>query len=348
MKPKIMICLDRLKYPHCGLGRTSVDYSQEIIKQKGLDFHFLVPEGVIPEHLASSNNHLLNWHRKFYSGYLKDFDLCHVTHQLPGFPVKRAKKLVVTIHDLNFLYTKSPSKQEKYKKKVQQLIDQADAICFISEFTKNDCLQNLSVPEDKLIRVIYNGVNPLPQPSQKPNWCPDKFIFTIGQFLEKKNFHVLIPFIELLPADYHLVIAGENGTHYGEVLKNLVDEKRLKHRIVLPGAIDENTKSYLYNSCEAFVFPSIAEGFGLPVIEAMKCGKPVFCSDKTSLTEIGRNHAYYWGDFHPSKMKATFEKGIADFKANPNKRDSSINYANSYTWEKNVTLYMNLYKELLS
>lgn len=347
MDNKILICLDLLKYPNRGMGRVSIDFSQQLVHSDDFDYTYLVPPKTKIEHLENQKVIELTALRKFSSGYMKEFDVCHVIHQLPKFTFKKAKKVVLTIHDLNFLYTKNNLKQKKYRHIVQSAINKSDAICFISNFTRDDCFEHLSIPSDKITEVIYNGVNDLVAPSERPAWCPeDNFLFSIGQFLDKKNFHVLVSFMQQLP-QFSLVIAGENNTQYGNELKNLIHQYKLETRIILPGAISEGEKSFLYHNCEAFVFPSIAEGFGLPVIEAMKCGKPVFCSDKTSLKEVGDKFAFFWQNFEPDYMLDIFQKGINEFKRDNSVIMRQLQYANSYSWEKNVKGYVDVYKKLI-
>src|SRR5574344_492901 len=348
MDKKILICLDLLKYPNRVLGRVSIDFSNQLAHSQNFDYTFLVPKNLKKHHLTNQKLIGLDLNKKFFSNYMKEFDVCHIIHQLPKFSFQKARRKVLTIHDLNFLYTKNKTKQRKYHNIVQKAIYQADAICFISEFTKNDCFNHLDIPSDKITAVIYNGVNDLPRSDEKPQWCPNgEFLFSIGQFLDKKNFHVLIPFVQQLPSDIKLIIAGENTTTYGTELKKLISAKGMESRIILPGAIKENEKSYLYENCKAFVFPSIAEGFGLPVIEAMKFGKPVFCSDKTSLKEIGNKFAFFWENFDPQNMKQIYEQGLSYFTENERLIQKQLQYTNQYTWEKNVAEYEKIYQLLI-
>ena len=98
--------------------------------------------------------------------------------------------------------------------------------------------------------------------------------------------------------------------------------------------------------CEAFLFPSIAEGFGLPVIEAMLCGKPVFCSNRTSLKEIGGEFAFFWNNFESGEMVKIFNNGLAKFK-DEDFKNRQFAYATQFTHKKNIEGYLNIYRELL-
>ncbi len=346
---KILISLDKIKNPNSGLGKVSIDFYNEISKRGDFEYTFLVPKGYENKTPITSDTITLTLWRRIFSGYMKRFDLVHILHQLPSYSLSGAKKLLFTIHDLNFLYTKNAKKREKYRRKIESNTQKATALAFISKFTQNDFFNNISSAEGKPSMVIYNGSAPLTEPSPKPDWCPDTpFLFSVGIFSQKKNFHTLIPFLKNLPTRYNLIIAGNSSTGYGIEIKNLIKEHNLDQQVLLPGMITEAEKSYLYHNCQALLVPSIAEGFGLPVIEAMSIGKPVFCSDKTSLKEIGSDFAYFWTSFNPHKMVEVFTEGMQDFKQDSQRRERQIEYAKTYTWEKNVTKYIQFYKDILN
>lgn len=348
-RKKVLVCLDRLKHPNCGLGQVSKNIGRKLLETNTpeLDFSFLLPASGSEEFENKIDTVNLIPHRNFFDGYMGKFDICHVTHQLPSFKFGAAKRNLITIHDLNFLFTKSKTKKKRYLKKLQRNIYKSDAIAFISEFTKKISYKNLDIPGNKIVRVIYNGVTAPGLHFEKPDWLGHKkFLFSIGQFLEKKNFHVLLPFIKLLPENIILVIAGENDTNYGTRMRQLVAEQNLKGRVFLPGGISELQKNYLYHHCEAFLFPSIAEGFGLPVIEAMLSNKPVFCSNRTSLEEIGGAFAFFWTDFDPENMLKIFNYGLEKFN-NEEFKQHQREYAKTFTHEKNTQEYLKLYKELV-
>lgn len=344
-RKKILICVDKIKDLNSGLGRVSIEFAKELMNSDEFEYTYLVPAKYEGDDFIGCKTIKLNLFRKFFSGYMRQFDLVHLLYQSPNYKFKWAKKVLMTIHDINFIHVKSDSKKIKYSNRMQKALDLSDALCYISQFSKEDTNQHLSIYKEKPQKVIYNGVALEDVEAQKPEWSPDKFLFSIGIFTEKKNFHTLIPFIKKLPDDLVLVIAGNSETSYGNKVKEEIAKANLNHRVVLPGLISEAEKSYLYSACQAFVFPSIAEGFGLPVIEAMRVGKPVFCSDRTSLKEIGSSFAYFWYSFDADKMVDVFNEGMSHFTKEQEK--SEIDYAHSFTWKRNVTHYIEYYKELL-
>ncbi len=350
---KILVTLDRLKYPNCGLGRYSADFGETLLNTVSdkFSFNFLLPrKGYEPiERIANGKTVRLSTLNKVCSRYQKRFDLVHITHQLPNFSLNSEVKKVITIHDLNHLITKDLVKAEKYVQRIQRNIDKSDGVIFISQFTYDFCKSHLNLPSDKLYTVIHNGINIPAVKAVKPVGfnIPTRYLFTIGQIQPKKNFHVLIPFLAKLPSDYELIIAGEhsNKEYVDDILK-AAGTYNLDKRVHLVGSVTEAEKRFLYENCEAFVFPSIAEGFGMPVIEAMRFKKPVFSSDKTSLAEIGGDYAFFWRNFDAQDMANVFETRM--LKADAEYLNSAYNYSMQYSWTENVRKHIEFYGRVLA
>lgn len=110
--------------------------------------------------------------------------------------------------------------------------------------------------------------------------------------------------------------------------------------------ISEAEKAWYFTNCEAFLLPSIAEGFGLPVAEAMSVGKPVFLNNSTSLPEIGSDKAFYFSDFDSDSMYRTFMEGIEKFRSNKMEQEV-IAYSKGFSWENAAKLYWMVYRSLL-
>jgi len=281
---------------------------------------------------------------KFYRFGTSQFDVWHIATTISWYhPFNSKTKNIFTIHDLNFLNEEeySASSKKKYLHLIQQRVDRAHHLTFISEFARRQAEENLNL-KNKPGRVIYNGCNSardvnIIQPKEKPG---RPFLFTIGQLHSRKNFHVL-PAL-LVGNDYDLVIAGLNDFPYTQKVLAEAKKHGVESRIKLVGAIADEEKFWYYKNCLAFVFPSVGEGFGLPVLESMQFGKPVFLSTATSLPEIGGEAAYYFNDFDPSTMKQVFEKGMIDF-LNTNGASRVISQAASFSWNKAAQEYLQVY-----
>ncbi|MFP5079123.1 glycosyltransferase family 4 protein [Pedobacter sp. JCM 36344] len=347
---RIALDCERMKYAHTGLFEYCLQLGNALKRLKASDDEISFYLNPSLQQYFETGDSFINQNslQKFIFPKVNNIDVWHTTYQLSRYIPKSEKiKLVLTIHDLNFLHEeKSAAKVNKYLRKHQQNIDLCDHIVAISHFTKAEILQHLKVG-DKPITVIYNGcAEPILTLDHKPNYIPDKpFLFALGTVNSKKNFHVLIPLLE--NNDYDLIIAGKPDPKY--VDKILEEAKRLEveDRVYVLGAITETDKYWYYQHCRAFLFPSIAEGFGIPPIEAMKFGKPVFLSTATSLPEIGGSAAYYFTNFKPTQMQEQFALGMSDYIQHQ-PADTIIRHAEQFNWSDSAKSYLEVYKTVLN
>jgi glycosyltransferase involved in cell wall biosynthesis len=253
--------------------------------------------------------------------------------------------VVLSIHDLNFLYeNKAQYKKEKYLRHLQHNIDRADAIVCISDFCKKDVVQHCDT-QGKPLQVIHNGTNLLEKPqltglSYKPT---RPFLFTIGVMNRKKNFHSLLPLLQH-NNNMELLIAGRlDDADYLHYINDMARRLHVSDHVRVLGQISEQEKAWYFNHCYAFTFPSLAEGFGLPVTEAMSAGKPLFLSDRTALPEIGRDVAFYFNDFNAEHMQRVFASGMQDY-ARENMQEAIKKQGALFCWHKAAREYIDLYR----
>lgn len=348
---KVLVDFYRLKDVYSGLGYFSKQLSLFLLENNtNAQLTFLVPKSFVEvyDKLCQTKS-LTNIHR-FFSRYAGSYDLWHSTSQFPRvLPIRKKTRFILTIHDLNFLYEKSYSKQKKYTRRLQKLVNRADAITAISHFTKSSIEQNLNL-QGKKIDVIYNGVDsPELTKPKKPNWIENEaFFFSIGYFTKKKNWESLIHMMTEFP-NQKLVISGFNETSYGKECRQIIEEQGMGNRVILSGPVSNEEKSWLFANCTAFLFPSIAEGFGMPAVEAMKMGKPTFLSTHTSLPEIGGDAAFFFDSFEKNHMKSVVESGLKLVEKNPEKFADKIRaHVQKFDWQIAAKQYLALYDKLLS
>lgn len=355
MKKTVLIDLSELKNIYCGLGQVALAYAnyfKENYKrsESDLSLTLLLPKKYFGT-FGNEVNYLDSRHplRRFHRWFFPSFDVWHSTHQLsrfkPSYFVSSKTKVILTIHDLNYLYETKGARRLRKHRRLQRKVNRANEIICISEFAKLEVEKHLKL-NGKQCEVIYNGVvNISSSPSIKPNVdIKEPFLFSIGVLNKKKNFHVLLDMMKLLP-DKHLYIAGINNTEYGIFMNKRIEDEKISN-VTLLGPISAEEKVWMYANCEAFVFPSLFEGFGLPVIEAMQFGKPVFSSKETSLEEIGANFAYFWDSYKPEDMRDLITNNLDAFYNNKKLIQDEIDYANSYSYKKHFMLYEQLYKQL--
>jgi len=352
---KILVDLGKLKDLNSGLGQVSLNFGHELSRESrstNLSLHFLVPRSFVGE-FEETNIHYVHLSpiRRWFPALNNRYALWHAVHQDSGYMPPAGTPYLLTIHDLNFMYEKSKEKADKRLAILQRKIDRAIHITFISQFAKDEALKYVDL-KDKPSSIIYNGVKtPDKKNMAQPPWIPTgDFLFSIGVVRPKKNFHVLVEMMsrpEL--ADYSLVIAGNDDHAYAREIMEAIALHNLEDRVVLTGSLEEEEKNYFYHHCSAFVFPSLYEGFGLPVIEAMLCGKPVFSSRHSSLPEIGGNKAFYWDSFESAHMAEVFANGMAVYSKNPHTFEKELKeYASRFSWRENTTAYVQLYESIVS
>jgi glycosyltransferase involved in cell wall biosynthesis len=342
-----------MKYPNTGLFSYCLQLGQHLKtaahpKIEEISY-FLPPQagGIFGEREEYIFQHSL---QKFFLPSLKAHDVWHSTYQSSHYiPIINKKiKVLLTIHDLNFLYDhdKPESSKQKHLQQLQKNIDRSDAITCVSEFSKSDVLKYCDV-KNKPVYVVYNGTNNLQPPGlTKRSYKPDsRFLFSIGTVNRKKNFHVLLPLVEQ-NEDIELLIAGKRDDEdYIDYINDSAKKLGVGEKVRVLGAISEHEKSWYYENCYAFTFPSLAEGFGLPVTEAMSIGKPVFLSDRTALPEIGQDVAFYFDDFNAMKMQEVFLKGMDQYKKE-NMEEQIRERSNQFCWHKAAKEYLEIYHTL--
>ncbi len=348
--PSVLLEMEKLKVPLSGLGQFCLHVGAELVARRGAgtDLAFYVPRGHVGafgdgvRYLVHSPLH------KLIGATRERFDVWHAIHQDSRYlPRARGTRLVLTVHDLNFLQKYSGPRRAARLRALQRRIDRADAVTFISAYTEGAVREHLRL-EGKPTRVVYNGNSLRPAPAApRPRFAPPgPFLFAIGIVGPKKNFHVLVPFLRALGGDRWLVVAGDASGPYAREILALARAEGVADRVLLPGSVGDGEKAWLYANAEALVFPSLAEGFGLPVVEAMSLGKPVFLSTRTSLPETGGPEAYYWPDFAPAAMREVFERGMAEYRADAGKPARVRAWAARFSWERAAREYLALYEEV--
>lgn len=344
---KVIVEIDKVQNPYSGLGQFCINLGRELIAQQpaDTDLEFALSRKAEKPFADFGNYHLIKQLHRYTGIQTRDKSIWHATHQDSPYLPQKGTDLILTIHDLNFLEKYSNTLRHKWRLRlIQKKIDRASAITTISEFTANHVREYLNT-RDLPLHVIYNGcVLPTETVSLPMQPVKGKFLFTIGVLQPRKNIEVLIPLMKALP-EFKLVVAGSSQPKYGEFLQELVDRERLHTRIIFTGPISDSEKHWYYSNCCGFVFPSRSEGFGLPVIEAMNAGKPVFLSTSTCLPEIGGTHAHYWEDFDPAQMKDILVQGLSSWT--PEQAELSKQWAKNFSWQKAAEKYWALYKSLL-
>lgn len=350
MTPELLITLDSMRHPNTGLHTFGNSLVRELLRQNGGRF---APNAYTYEAQQGCFGPDIDYvrHRRFHRLYFPQsarFDLVHFADQYCRFgPQRVAGRTVMTVHDLNQLHehpTGTP-KMARHLDRMRRKIGAVDRVVAISQFVASDIERIFPEARGK-VSVIYNGTDYTCAPDgHRPQAAPDgPFLFTVGMVCPKKNFHVLVPLLR--NNGRTLLIAGVVKEEYRQKVLAEAAAHGVGDRVHILGPVSQPDKDWYYAHCEAFLFPSLAEGFGLPVIEAMHHGRPVFCSALTSLPEIGGDAAYYFDSFAPDHMAETLERGLRDFHAR-GRAGAMRTHAARFTWQQAAASYLDVYRQLL-
>ncbi|HVG42168.1 MAG TPA: glycosyltransferase family 1 protein [Chitinophagaceae bacterium] len=349
---KIILDCDLMRFPNSGLYHYCLNighYVNLLLDKQGREhMKFYVPSAEA-DTFAKRDTIIEKANHKFFKPFLWDCKVWHAPFQLGRIlPKNKNIKVLLTIHDLNFLHEgKSLEEQRNTQAHVQSLINRADAIVCISEFSKSDVLQHCDV-NNKPIYAIHNGTHKVGDAALHHNsYQPKKpFLFGMGYVNQKKNYGVLMPLLEQ-NEDLELVVAGRlDDPEYIATMQQQAKEKGISDRLHILGPVSESEKAWYLKHCTAFVHPSLAEGFGAPVVEAMLFGKPLFLSNLTSLPEIGGDVAFYFQNFEPEHMQLVFKQGLQQYQQN-GMVEKIISRGNNFNWNEKAIEYLKVYQSLL-
>jgi len=297
-------------------------------------------------------------------------DLMHFTHF--NAPIFYNKPSVVTIHDLTLSFypgkkMSSPVHRFGYHLTIKTAVNKAKKIIAVSWNTKKD-LQQLFRTDDKKISVIYEGVHEKFQPLKSEQdlkkiedvkkkyglaFNGKPYLLYTGVWRSHKNLPKLLKAFHILKNDYDyqgsLVITGRKDPMYAPELEEKALSLKLEDDVIFTGLVDEKDLVHLYNGAQAYVFPSLYEGFGLPPLEAMQCGIPVVASNISSIPEIcGKDNAVF---FNPEDPEDMAEK-IFNVTSEPSLREkliaNGLKRVKNFSWQKMTEQTLKVYHQALN
>lgn len=313
--------------------------------------------------LLLGNSQTVRLHQKF-SAYrdakvLKGFGQ-YIFHSpnfsLPKFPGRS----VVTIHDLSiFKFPENhPVSRVKYlQAEIPKALEQADFIITDSEFTREEIVDYFGYDKAK-VKAIPLGVSDNYRPRtyeylhgnlEKLGLTPGKYCLCVSTIEPRKNILRLLNAwgrqSEEFKKKWPLVLAGGSGWN-SKKLHALINALHARKEVIYLEFVSENILPDLYAGARAFFFPSIYEGFGLPVIEAMASGVPVMCSDNSSLPEVTKGSAWLVPPEDEDAISEGIQKVVLDESWREKAINSGINISKTYSWNSTVENIVNIYRSL--
>ena len=305
------------------------------------------------KHSFKGKYRLLNiLNRKISEKYISkgDYDIFHPTYYDPYFlNFLNNKPFILTIYDMiHEIFPEIFSLKDKTVERKKLLAQKATKIITISENTKRDVIKYLGIDEGK-IEVIYLGNSfKINKDDKNINIkIPEKYILFVGSRGSYKNFELFIEAISpLINDDDKLNIVCVGGGKFND--KEIVKLKNLKIKDkVFYYSGSDSVLACLYQKAIAFIFSSLYEGFGIPVLESFASGCPVICSKTSSLPEVAGDAAIYFDPTDKLSMLDSIQKVIYNDKLRKKLIDKGIERVKEFTWEKTADKTKKIYEEIL-
>jgi len=273
-----------------------------------------------------------------------DVDLYHGTNFY--LPPARSAKLALTIHDLSFMVHpqySSPKIVGPFSKHVRRFSQRADLILVYSEATRADLERLLDVPRDKIVAApmaVDDCLAPVERDRARAEvgrrWgLHNPYILFVGMLEPRKNIPSILRAFDAIrdTVNHDLVLAGDKGWECREIFR-LVDELGLRDRARFIGFVPHTELAPLYSAADAFVFPSFYEGFGLPPLEAMKCGCPVVAADNSSMPEVLGDAALLVSADDWRALASSLENVLTDERLRSDLITRGLNRVQSFSWRR--------------
>ncbi|MGC4062883.1 MAG: glycosyltransferase family 1 protein [Aquabacterium sp.] len=314
--------------------------------ERNWHLHFILPTPWHGMFGADVRYHALTENMRLRHRFEVDLDIWHGLHQHMRYrPPVNSRHRLITVHDLNHIYSKKGLSLWWQNLRLTRHLRRADRLVAISQHAADDLATHL--PWAPPAVVIHNGAADLTGAQQTlvDELTGQRFLLHISRMSPSKNVSALIDMAAVWP-DQTIVLVGPQSP---EVQAHQLRARQLGLRHVrFVTDVSEAQKAWLYAHCEAFLFPSLQEGFGLPPIEAMFFGKPVIVARRTCLPEICGEAATYWDDFDPHAMRRVVEARLAAHQQDPALATRARQQALHYTWPRAAGQYTAVYDALLS
>jgi glycosyltransferase involved in cell wall biosynthesis len=268
-----------------------------------------------------------------------------VFHMPAGHDLSKYKhvKKVITIHDLRSFHIDDVLKQDFNR--LKNSCENADVVITVSEHTRQDLIKNLRIPENKIKTVhpgvvsVFNDVknDAVSIDELKARYDLDKpFFFSLGLMPRKNIKRLLEAYSKFKYKDDFLLVLAGPGSHgpWFEEYKELIKEKEMSGNVRLYGPVPQDDLMVFYKTAFCFIFPSLYEGFGMPILEAMASGAPVISSNAAALPEVGADAAFYVDPYKTDEIASAMETMAEDTECREKFIQKGLQRASQFNWEK--------------
>lgn len=280
-----------------------------------------------------------------------DIDVLHC----PGYsvPLYADVPTVVTIHDVNYEAvpeTFSTLSRFVWGQIVPRSARRASAVITVSSFSREEIRRHVGIDHSR-IHVVSNAPSPQLPRSPPPLDSIDidvepPYILYVSSTHPHKNHATLVRSLPRLPDELSMVLVGPKRAAHPDLV-SLIDSLGLHDRVAMPGFVPEPTLATLYGNAHLYVHPSMYEGFGMPVIEAMRYGTPVVCADVAALPEIAGDAALYFDPTSPDEIAAACEELITSPQLRDEMIEEGFTRQARYSWTKSAEQTVDVCRSVL-
>ena len=289
-----------------------------------------------------------------------NLDMLHCTSNTA--PIRCKIPLILTLHDIIFLEPRDKANKSLYQNMgwfyrrlvVPRILRKCKRIITVSNFERNNILSKLDIPQER-ITMIYNGYNQWFRPVEDTHRVYKKYIDSPGYFFflgntdpKKNTERTLIAYSKYLEKSdikRKLLMADLDKTYLNSIIERNHIENIL-NRIVMPGYIVNKDLPYIYNKAFAFLYTSLRESFGIPLLEAMACGTPVITSNTSSMPEIGGPDAILINPEDPDEIAEKMLQLEKDETLYQQQKEMGPKRAQYFSWQQTAEQLLNLYESV--
>lgn len=292
---------------------------------------------------------LFNRLNTIYNIKKQKFDIFHPTYYNPYF-LKYLNSIpyVITVHDMiHEKYSDMFPITDRTSEQKELTIKNAHKIIAVSENTKKDIIDIYGISEEKISIVYHGNSMVMPRDITLPKMFPSQYILFVGDRERYKNFKLFFEAITpILQNDNELNLICIGGGQFNNIEIEIFNKYELRSQVNQYN-VNDSELSIIYANAKIFVFPSLYEGFGIPILEAFSCKCPVVCSNTSAFPEVAKDAAMY---FDPKDKKSIYNAVVRTLE-NENLREDLVKKGShrvqAFSWEKAAKQTMHIYKEVL-